>query len=399
MAHGMIMGDYQIISSGNHVLKQKMQLFFGTGVCKDTLQSNTAMIRLTPLRKRPALSALVLLLMGSGFCQAQEMLTDSARKEASEWLKEVKAGYLNTSSSRIQKAVAALTAATSTENAAMKLYVDAMKDRFLNPTSMMSRMLNRGGGGGFRMMRMPGSGGKGGNSSKPDSPSTAFSNWRKQNTGNNVAPGFKKALQIQCKWMLLCLRKADAEKNERELNVSSSVLSMLDEVAANAKDVGEQLPMVSGASEVIRTYLNIGDYRSETLPDNLMDLNTIFDRVLLVPYKEKKDVENFRKLWNKRIALEATLLQNNSASDKKTAETEKATFLTKRQWDREKACFELGDQVAALEKMKSLISSIKEPSEKQRAIRDLEFLLLTPAEQAKLREERMNRRMPGGPRF
>ena len=116
-------------------------------------------------------------------------------------------------------------------------------------------------------------------------------------------------------------------------------------------------------------------------------------------YKEKKDVENFRKLWNKRIALEATLLQNNSASDKKTAEAEKATFLTKRQWDREKACFELGDQVAALEKMKSLISSIKEPSEKQRAIRDLEFLLLTPAEQAKLREERMNRRMPGGPRF
>ena len=316
------------------------------------------MIRLTPLRKRPALSALVLLLLGSGFCQAQEMLTDSARKEASEWLKEVKAGYLNTSSSRIQKAVAALTAATST-----------------------------------------GSGGRGGNSSKPDSPSTAFSNWRKQNTGNNVAPGFKKALQIQCKWMLLCLRKADAEKNERDLNVSSSVLSMLDEVAANAKDVGEQLPMVSGASEVIRTYLNIGDYRSETLPDNLMDLNTIFDRVLLAPYKEKKDVENFRKLWNKRIGLEATLLQNNSASDKKTAEAEKADFLVKRQWEREKACFELGDQVAALEKMKSLISGIKDPSEKQRAIRDLEFLLLTPAEQAKLREERMNKRMPGGPRF
>ena len=192
----------------------------------------------------------------------------------------------------------------------------------------------------------------------------------------------------------------DAEKNERELNVSSSVLSMLDEVAANAKDVGEQLPMVGGASEVIRSYLNISDYRSDTLPDNLMDLNTIFDRVLLAPYKEKKDVENFRKLWKKRIGLEATLLQNNSASDKKTAEVEKASFLVKRQWEREKACFELGDQVAALEKMKSLISGIKDPAEKQRAIRDLEFLLLTPAEQAKLREERTNRRMPGGgPRF
>lgn len=117
--------------------------------------------------------------------------------------------------------------------------------------------------------------------------------------------------------------KSGCGKNERDLNVSSSVLSMLDEVAANAKDVGEQLPMVSGASEVIRTYLNIGDYRSETLPDNLMDLNTIFDRVLLAPYKEKKDVENFRKLWNKRIGLEATLLQNNSASDKKQRKQKK----------------------------------------------------------------------------
>ena len=359
------------------------------------------MIHFTPLYKRPALSALILLVMGSGFCQAQELLSDSARKEATEWLKEVKTGHLNTSSARLQKAMAALTTAIATENAAMKLYVDAMKDRFLNPTSMMSRMLNRGGGG-YRMMRMPAmNGGRGGNNgrngSQNESPSSAFSNWRKQNTGNNVAPGFKKALQLQCKWMLLCLKKAEAEKNEREINISPSVLSMLDEVAANAKDVGEQLAMVGGASDVIRTYLNISDYRSETLPDNLMDLNGIFDRVLLVPYKENKDVENFRKLWNKRIGLELALLMNNTASDKKTAEVEKANFLLKRQWEREKACFELGDQVASLDKMKSQLPGIKDPNDKQRAIRDLEYLLLSPAEKEKLREDRTARRQPGGP--
>lgn len=175
---------------------------------------------------------------------------------------------------------------------------------------------------------------------------------------------------------------------------------MLDEVAANAKDVGEQLAMVGGASDVIRTYLNISDYRSETLPDNLMDLNGIFERVLLAPYKENKDVENFRKLWNKRISLELALLMNNTASDKKTAEVEKANFLLKRQWEREKACFELGDQVASLDKMKSLLPGIKDPNDKQRAIRDLEYLLLSPAEKEKLREDRTNRRMPpGGPRF
>lgn len=155
--------------------------------------------------------------------------------------------------------------------------------------------------------------------------------------------------------------------------------------------------MVGGASDVIRTYLNISDYRSETLPDNLMDLNGIFDRVLLVPYKENKDVENFRKLWNKRIGLELALLMNNTASDKKTAEVEKANFLLKRQWEREKACFELGDQVASLDKMKSLLPGIKDPNDKQRAIRDLEYLLLSPAEKEKLREDRTARRQPGGP--
>ncbi len=48
------------------------------------------------------------------------------------------------------------------------------------------------------MMRMPAmNGGRGGSngrngSSQNESPSSAFSNWRKQNTGNNVAPGFKR---------------------------------------------------------------------------------------------------------------------------------------------------------------------------------------------------------------
>ena len=108
-------------------------------------------------------------------------------------------------------------------------------------------------------------------------------------------------------------------------------------------------------------------------------------------------MENFRKLWNKRIGLELALLMNNTASDKKTAEVEKANFLLKRQWEREKACFELGDQVASLDKMKSLLPGIKDPNDKQRAIRDLEYLLLSPAEKEKLREDRTARRQPGGP--
>ena len=41
--------------------------------------------------------------------------------------------------------------------------------------------------------------------------------------------------------------------------------------------------------------------------------------------------------------------------------------------------------------MKSLLPGIKDPNDKQRAIRDLEYLLLSPAEKEKLREDRTNR--------
>ena len=47
--------------------------------------------------------------------------------------------------------------------------------------------------------------------------------------------------------------------------------------------------------------------------------------------------------------------------------------------------------------MMSLLPGFKDPNDKQRAIRDLEYLLLSPAEKEKLREDRTARRQPGGP--
>lgn len=372
--------------------------------------------------RRPALCAASLLLsLGPGLVQAQEMLPDAARKEAREWLKEIKSGNLTSGSARLKRAIEALQNASQSERNAMKLYENAMKYQFMNTasSSAMSNRLSNGGGPGGPGGGPGGPGGMGGsgrNSGNSSSPAQAFSEWRKQNLGKNMAAGFKKALQIQCKWMLLCLQAAEAEKNDRELHVSGRIMSILDEVAANAKEAGEQLSQAAGSSSTIRSYLGISDYRSEKLPDNLMDLNSIFDRVLLTPYQENRDIENFRKLWNKRISLELALLASASdASTKEVDDKEKASFLLKRQWEMEKSCFELGDQVTALEKMKSLLVHMQDASQKQRAIKDLEFLLLTSEEQKKVKqkrqeefqkmqEEMMNRRasrggMPGGPRF
>ncbi len=380
------------------------------------------MIKVHSLGRAATLFAIVVAL-GANFAQAQQRLSDSARKEAKQWLEEVKEGYLSGTSSRLQKAVSALTRAASSERDAMELYMKAMESRYMNQSKSMRSMMarsrgfsgggpggNRGGmggpGGNRGGMGGPGGsrGGMGGSSSgKADSPAAQFSNWRKQ-FKDNLTPAFKKALQMQCKWALLSLRKADAEKHERELDVSSEVLAMINELAANAKTLADQMNAVSGASSTIRDYLGLNDYRSESIPDNMMDFNSIFEQVLLPPYQLNKDVEGFRSMWNKRIQMELLMMSTNSTSDKKTLEEEKKLFYDGRKWEMEKACFELGAQVAALENLTTLLQSKKDPAERQSAIKELEFLLMTPEQQKEKktkdreeREARMERMFRNGP--
>ncbi len=370
------------------------------------------MIKIHSLGRTVTLFVLVAA-MGAGFSQAQQRLSDSARKEAKEWLQEVKEGYLSGTSSRLQKAVSALTRAASSERDAMELYMKAMESRYMNQSKSMRSMMARsrgfnGGPGGRGGMGGPGGrGGRGGmgnnNSGKADSPAVQFSNWRKQ-FRENMDPAFKKALQMQCKWALLSLRKADAEKHERDLDVSSEVLTMMNELASNAKNLADQMNAVSGASSTIRDYLGINDYRSESIPDNMMDFNSIFEQVLLPPYQLNKDVEGFRSMWNRRIQMEMLMMSTNSTGDKKTLEEEKKIFYAGRKWEMEKACFEMGDQVAALENLKTLLQAKKDPAERQNAIKELEFLLMTPEQQKEqrtkareAREARMERMFRNGP--
>lgn len=310
--------------------------------------------------------------IGISIAPAQEKLTDAQRQEAATWLEQAKNSFNTLSSSRLKKAEAAITAATASENAAMDLYLKAMKDSFTNTESMTSRILGASRGGGGRFFMMGGRGGAGNN--RAQSPASAFNDWKKQMTGSNTKPGFKKALQIQLKWMLVCLKKAAAERQETELDVSSSAQSLLNEIGSNSKDIADQIFSVGGASNAIRQYLDISDFRSREIPDNIGDIGGIYERVILKPYIDKGDFENYRTQYQRRIFLESALVAA-SGDDKKTSEASAAKLRLKRQWEMEKACFNLGDEVRALNNMKKAISALQDPNDKNQALRDLEALL------------------------
>jgi hypothetical protein len=334
---------------------------------------------------------------------AQEALSEADRKEAAEWLEQVKNNFYSGDAARIRKAEEALSNAAGSETAAMALYVAAMKSAMLNQTSITSRIVSSSNGrmGGGMMMGGPGGGGRmgggamGGNSSsKSTSAQSQFSEWRKQNTGSNLQPGFKKALQIQCKWMLLCLKKTVDEKKGGNMNVTSSILGILNEVAENANSIADQLWQAGSVGNVIRQYLQISDYRPQSIPDNMCDVGGVFERVLLTPYKENSDVEGFRNMWAKRVSIECAIIAA-SASDKKEAEANVASHKAKRQWEREKACFELGDEVRALANIKKIIVGMTNPSDKQQAMSDLEQLLTKKKDDSSSRRDRNDRW--GGP--
>lgn len=312
--------------------------------------------------------------------QAQEKLSDDAKKEAIDWVKQVKASYLNDSSARIRRAEAALLAACASETAAMNLYVEAMKHHFLNmsASSMVSRMFSGGRGGMWMMGARSLGGGRGGSSSSgSQSPSAMFSSWRKENTGGNAKPGLRKSLQLQFKWMLLCIKKSEAEKREQELDVRGSAMSILDEYIANAKDVSESMGIAASSTGVVKEYLDIVDMRPEKMPDNLSNISGIFEQIFCAPCKENRDVDGLRKIWQKRIASESAILTalNTSNKDAKKSATDVISFTLKRQVDRESECYEIGDEVRAIDNLKKIIVVMREPDDKRAAINTMETML------------------------
>lgn len=335
--------------------------------------------------------AMALLLVGD--VSAQEKLSDADKQAATEWIKQAKESYQSANMSRIRKAESALSAACVSESAAMGLYMDAMKARMMDPNALNSQMSKHPGG--MRMMMM-GAGKAFGRSSKsgakPASPSAQFSEWRKQNSGSNLKPGFKKALVIQFKWMLLCLKKANAEKQEQEMDVTGSVMSFLNEVSASAPDITDQMWQVGSVSGTVRDYLGISDYRSQTMPESAFDVSGIYERLLLPPYQESKDVVGFRNMWQKRINSEMIMLKAASevnGKDSKKPDIATINMILKRQIDQERACFEMGDEVQAISNIKRIITQMKDPADKQQALSLMESILKG---EKKEKEDRFDRR-------
>ncbi len=341
--------------------------------------------------------------LGLSFAQAQEKLTEEQREEAAAWLQQAKESFNNISNSRLRKAVSAIQEATASETAAMSLYMAAMKDSFTNTESFTSmRMGNTRGRASFGARMMSSRGGARGSSSRNQSPTSAFNEWKKQMTGANSRPGFKKALQIQLKWMLICLQKADADRSGKEMDLTAKAQSILSEISANAEEIADQIYSVGGASSVIREYLNVSDYRPEDTPENIGDIGSFFDQIILKPYVEKEDFVNYRKLYQNRIALEAKLV-SVSGDDKKTAEASAAQVRLRRQWELERNCFRMGDEVRAFNNMKKAISALKDPVDKNRALRELESMLAPPTEDddtsSTTRDSRRSSNPPRPPRF
>lgn len=339
--------------------------------------------------------SLALVLLATSPISAQQTLDSKTRAETLQWLENYKIRIAGDKNKRINAAQLALASAASSEAAALNLFKTAkreveFKKRGKNETESNSLALE----------------------------------WERNQRDLFNQPGFKKALQLQCAWILMGLKAAIAEKNEKPINVSQDVLTILNTIASSPELIQQKEVFQTG--NIIKQALYIQDMKPEKWVDTPTGLGEIFDNIILPVYEERKDINNFRNMWNRRIELEKTInieprkkaeiektsratrndrnkRNNGNDRDKKKTtsgitgaragqdlkdagtdlheETRKvlqdrsAEELTSLKWQMETACFLLGDERRSTANLKDLITLTKNPLLIEQRVKDLASLL------------------------
>lgn len=326
--------------------------------------------RAAPLIFLPG-KACLLLLMACAPGNAQEKLDATARKEILNWMNTAQDACDRNNEARFRKAETALRAACVNETKAMELYMDSMKNAFSRPNSP-TRLFMR-----IAARQKKNKDGHG-QDTPSSSPSALFSSWRKSNQEINSRKGMKKALLFQLQWMLLGLQQTRAERMGQPGDLSPSILNLLNDVMGQIDLVGDYTDASGGAANAVRNALGIDDLKPENLPDSVFDISGIYERVLLPPFKKSKNLEGFRNMWDKRITDELKLLVVIFADKRSTLKDNAADIQAirlKRQMEKEKECFLLGDEVRATENFRKIIASMTGMGDKREALKIMKNLL------------------------
>ncbi len=201
-----------------------------------------------------------------------------------------------------------------------------------------------------------------------------FREWRRKEDEKLSKPGFKLALRHQLRWLVLTLQAA-SEKADRT-KLAGDAQQLVDAIFRDAEQLAghqQELKKPVTASVFARAY-EIDSLKIEKWPMSPLELQQVYNELLLPPYRTPGTLSQLRATWIKRIQQEgmthefwsASSRANKGAADGKETkprigmaddmrppEYDKfvADTLPKLQWEMEVDLFKNGDQVGAASRM------------------------------------------------
>lgn len=200
-------------------------------------------------------------------------LSDADREALLESLEKLKESAESKEASKYGIALTAFRKAAGNDEAAMELY--------LNCTEMV-------------------------NFQERDRKAADFREWKRKEAENLSDTGFRLALRYQLSWLVLTLQAA-SEKVEREL-LAVEAQSIVDAIFRDAEKLKNQEGILSQGvtSSIFARAYDITQVKVQDWPLSPVELDPIYDEILLPPLRTPSRVDSLRSGWVKRIQQEST---------------------------------------------------------------------------------------------
>ncbi len=321
-----------------------------------------------------------------------QKLDDKSKAEALKWLEVYKSKINATKRERISAANLALTTAAANEQAAFELYKNTVKQLDFDSKGL---------------------------------PTLKFIEWEKSQKDRFNTPGFKKGLQMNCRWILLGTKLAHTEReaekhpemaDSKALDPSREIMDLLTAIAASEDIINYPNGLGSDISANIKKSLLINDLTPKNWADSPLSVGQIFDKIIMAKIKKNKDIPKFRSSWLKRIELEKRLVidpKNKQELDKTLQEgddknsrkrprgimgqragtllsdsgndlndrmrrnksNKKNDDLANLYWQMEIECYQLGDERTAITALKKYLADTKDPALIEKRVEQLAGIL------------------------
>lgn len=137
-----------------------------------------------------------------------------------------------------------------------------------------------------------------------DKKAADFREWKRKESENLSDPGLRLALRLQLQWLILTLQATAEDADRSKLAQDAQVI--VDTIFRDPKKLDNQEKILSQAvtgSVFARAY-EINFVKAEKWPLSPVQLDQVYNEVLLPPYQNPNSLNELRALWMRRIQQE-----------------------------------------------------------------------------------------------